>query len=336
MLGPASDIVQNEWAGRLQIVMACGEESAEIFRIFHGDIHHLLRGTNTRLKACSDRLSDSLGTVRALRRAVEEHESSQRRRQKELLAEVAKLRAELQQQREENKRLVSTASGPAYDEHVVRALSSSYENELEMLRTQIATMKVDCVDSQLSSAWLRNELTLMEHSVPSFSHAEATPAGAIPDGANDFAEAKGKRLTSHSPWVLRPSIDRSPKKHNCPPVDTSCSLESERIIRQDYLFLKLARHWSRLYCVLSQTKALLFFDSPNDVSQTRHIVTLHSIKRVRPVSSPPQTFAIQLEHDKATGGQCVEIAFSDKTERSLWLFLLITQIPRAANQRSAT
>ncbi|RNF03983.1 hypothetical protein TraAM80_05367 [Trypanosoma rangeli] len=335
MVVSATDIVQNECTGRLQIVMEYGVELAEIFRIVHHDMYHLLRGTNARLKLCVDKLSDSLGAVRALRRAMAERDGSETWKQKELLADVTKLREELHQQREENKQFVSITSTPAYDEHVVSALSNSYEKELEILRTQIAMMKNNCVDIRLSDLWLRNELNIMEQSVLSSSRAEAMPAGALLDDADGTAENKGKRLASHSLRVLRPFIDQSTKKNICPPVDASCSLECERIIRQDYVFLKLGRHWSRLYCVLSQTKTLLFFDNPNDVSQTRHIVTLKSVKRARQVSSPSQKFAIGLELCKEAGGKCVEMAFRDKTERSLWLVLLIAQIPRVQNQRSA-
>ncbi|EKF32903.1 hypothetical protein MOQ_003237 [Trypanosoma cruzi marinkellei] len=336
MTSSAMDMLQNEWADRFRILMEYTFGSAEIFRIAHDNMHQLLHNTSMRLKVCGDKLSDTMSSLRALRRETEENENSERWRQKELLAEVAKLREELHQQREENKKLVSASSAPSYNENVVRALSNSYENELEILRMQIATMKSDYVENQLSNAWLRNELNLIENSVPSCLLPGATPpsSAVVPDDHGDLAESrnKGEKLPSTRP--VRPSVERSPKNCWCPPVDTSYSLESERIIRQDYVFLKVARHWSRVYCVLSQTKTLLFFDSPNDVSQTRHIVSLQAVSHVRPVSSPPQTFAIELEHCKEAGGHCVEIAFMDKTERSLWLLLLITQISRFSGQRS--
>ncbi|EAO00252.1 hypothetical protein TcCL_NonESM01151 [Trypanosoma cruzi] len=341
MTSLAMDFLQNEWADRLQLVVEYAMGSAEIFRIAHENMHQLLHNTGMRLKVCGDKLSDTMSTLRALRRATEENENSERWRQKELLAEVARLREELHQQREENKKLVSASSAPSYDEHVVRALSNSYENELEILRMQIATMKNDYLDNQLSNAWLRSELNLIENSVPSHLLPGATPpsSAVLPDSEDDhgdLAESRNKGVKLPSSRAVRPSVERSPKNCWCPPVDTSYSLESERVIRQNYVFLKVVRHWSRVYCVLSQTKTLLFFDSPDDVSQTRHIVSLQAVNRVRPVASPPQKFAIELEHCKEAGGHCVEIAFTDKTERSLWLLLLISQISRFSGQRSNT
>ncbi|KAH9598880.1 hypothetical protein LSM04_003186 [Trypanosoma melophagium] len=135
-----------------------------------------------------------------------------------------------------------------------------------------------------------------------------------------------KVLHDHQYIKGRSSLERNCKSVSFPRIDTSHGIEKEKVIWQDYVSLKMTRHYSRLYCVLSQAGTLIFFDTPDDVSQSRHIISLHSVKRIRPISSPPQMFSVDIEYNKDAGGHHVEIAFARKKERSICMVLLHSKL----------
>ncbi|ORC93401.1 uncharacterized protein TM35_000012780 [Trypanosoma theileri] len=329
------NILHAESEGRFEIIAAHAAGLTTILKSLHSELSRLLMLTNVELRISHEHLADARRTIRALRTSTANSNNNSNKKEisQERFPDEARVREELRQQREENKRLLlAMKTQLPFDKSVVLALADSYENELERLRRQIGMMRENYIDNQISDAWLKNELGHMKKSVSPSKHTDVklntttTNATTNIDENNDCIDVYNTSRPSFYPFRGRSSMDRNSKSVSCPRIDTSHSLEKEKVIWQDYVSLKVTRHWSRLYCVLSQSGTLLFFDNADDVSQSRHIIFLHSVKRIRPVSSPPQLFAVQLEYNKEAGGYHVEIAFAGKTERSLWMVLLHSQL----------